>query len=168
MSILEDKMDFSGLNEAIAHSAAQFQAVNDAIEKSRRIEYEVKQKKEKQEQDNHDNLDFLAQSAQETIDVLKDMNQVLKKNNELLEEKNEGLENSLSDIYRVLEDIFNVDLQNGSEQKDLLQQANVLACEIAVTLDKGDKVNWKDKAADGSVQVVLSAIGLLLKMRGII
>lgn len=161
-------MDLSGFNQAIANSAMRVQALNNAIEESKRIEYEDKIRKEKQDKENHDNLDFLAQNAQETIEVLKDMNSVLKRNNELLEEKNEGLEKSLSDIYGVLQEIFDVNFQNGLEQKELLQQANALACEISATLDRGEKVDWKDKAADGGVQVVISAISILLKMKGIL
>ena len=164
----EEEMDLSGFNQAIANSAMQVQALGASIEENKRIEYEDKIRKEKQEEDNHDNLDFLAKNAQETIEILQDMNNVLKRNNELLEEKNEGLENTLSAIYEILGEIFEVNLQNGYDQKELLQQANALACEISATLDCGEKVDWKDKAADGGVQVVISAIGILLKMKGII
>ena len=49
-----------------------------------------------------------------------------------------------------------------------MQQANALACEMAVAIDSGEKINWKDKAADGSVQVILFAITSLLRMKGLI
>ena len=89
----EEEMDLSGFNQAIANSAMQVQALGASIEENKRIEYENKIRKEKQEEENHDNLVSLAKNAQETIEVLQDMNNVLKRNNELLEEKNEGFLN---------------------------------------------------------------------------
>lgn len=78
------------------------------------------------------------------------------------------LEDSLEGINQLLQNIFDLNTINSTEKKELLQHANSLACEIAVSLDKGEKINWKDKAADAGVQTVVSAIGLLLRMKGIV
>ena len=59
--------------------------------------------------------------------------------------------------------IFNID----ESQKDQIEQITVLACQIAESLDRGEKIDWKDKAADGGVQMVISAICMALRMKGI-
>ena len=162
------RMDCYGFNKAIANSAKEVSYIAEQIEETKRIELEEKQRKNIQDRENHDNLGYLAQNSLETINVLKEMNQVLKNHVELLEKERDGLENHLTDIYKVLSEVLETDIQNGEEQRELLQQANALACEISSTLDRGEKINWKDKTADGGVQVVISALGILMKMKGIL
>lgn len=159
-------MDFRGLNNAFANSASRVAEMQDAMDALRNIQIEADKKKEMREKDNHDNLDYLSKSAKESNEILKEMNQTLKQNNALLQEKNEILESSLKDIQSLLQSIFNLEELNGVEQKELLQQSNALACEMAVSLENGEKINWCDKAADVGVQTVISAIGVLLRMKG--
>ncbi len=82
---------------------------------------------------------------------------------ELLEKTNENLESYLSEMTNVLKMIFNID----ESQKDQIEQITVLACQIAESLDRGEKIDWKDKAADGGVQMVIAAICMALRMKGI-
>ena len=159
-------MDFRGLNNAFANSARQVAEMQEAMDALHNVQIEADKKKEMREKDNHDNLDFLSKSAKESNEILKEMNQTLKQNNALLQEKNEILEERLADIQSLLQSIFNLNEMNGAEQKELLQQANALACEMAVSLENGEKINWLDKAADGGVQAVISAVGILLRMKG--
>ncbi len=66
-------------------------------------------------------------------------------------------------MTNVLKMIFNID----ESQKDQIEQITVLACQIAESLDRGEKIDWKDKAADGGVQMVIAAICMALRMKGI-
>lgn len=161
-------MDMSGFNAAIANSALRVQEISESLEEQRRVEWQERQRKEQQELENHDNLDFIANSSKETIEILKEMYQVQKRNSELLEEKSDSLELTLNSITDLLINLFASTVENGEIQEDLLRQANALACEISNTLDRGEKVDFKDKAADLGVQGFISAIGILLKMRDII
>ncbi len=131
-------------------------------------EFAEERRKKQQAEDNHDNLDYLVKNSRETICVLKEMNQVLKKQVELLQNENSDLQHSLEAISNILNELLDIDIKNGDEQKLLMQQANALACEMAVAIDSGKKINWKDKAADGSVQVILYAITSLLRIKGLI
>jgi len=49
-----------------------------------------------------------------------------------------------------------------------MQQILALACEISVTLDKGEMISWKDKFADLGVQFIPAVLLELFKIRGII
>ena len=160
-------MDLNGLDRAFANSARQVAEIHNAMDALNSIKIEADKKFERREKENHDNIEYLSKSAQESNQILREMNETLRQNNALLSEKNEMLENSLEGINQVLQNIFDLNTINSEEQKELLQQANALACEIAVSLDKGEKINWKDKSADVGVQTVVSAIGLLLRMKGI-
>ena len=82
---------------------------------------------------------------------------------ELLEKTNENLESYLSEMTNVLKMIFNID----ESQKDQIEQITVLACQIAESLDRGEKIDWKDKVTDGGVQMVIAAICMALRMKGI-
>lgn len=63
---------------------------------------------------------------------------------------------------------YNITVENGEIQEDLIRQANALACKILNTLDRDEKVDLKDKTADLGVQGFILTIGILLKMKGII
>lgn len=102
------------------------------------------------------------------VQTLKEMNEVLKQNNKLLQEKNESLEIKLSNIQDVLYEILDVDIQNGEDQKKLMQEATALACEIVTALERGEKVNLKDKVADVGVQTFIFAVSTVLKMKGLL
>lgn len=160
-------MDLNGLDRAFANSARQVAEIHNAMDAMNSIKIEADKKYERREKENHDNIEYLSKSAQESNQILREMNETLRQNNALLSENNEMLEDSLEGINQLLQNIFDLNTINGSEQKELLQQANALACEMAASLEKGEKINWKDKAADLGVQTVVSAIGLLLRMKGI-
>ena len=161
-NIVGENMDFKGIKTANICSGQQVSEIANMMQR----EFAEERRKNQQAEENHDNLEYLVKNSQETIDVLKDMNLVLKKHVELLESENSDLQNSLAGVSDILHELLIVDIQNGDEQRMLMQQANALACEIAVALDSGEKVNWKDKAADGGVQVILSAIAIFLRMNG--
>lgn len=134
----------------------------------KRIETEVKQQKDMNDKENHDNLDAIAKNSNEAIKNLHELNEALKKNNELLEEKNKSLELGLNNIHEVLEDIFTVNCQSAEIQQEQIEQINALIGQISESLNRGEKVNWKDKIADASVQTVIAAIGAILKINGIL
>ena len=143
-------MDFNG---AMANSARQVNQIAEAMEVMKTLGIEEKRKKDLQEEENHDNLGYIAKQSQESIAILKEMNR--------------SLEESLTDITKILQNIFDIESLSAEQQSDFKQQALMLMCEISDTLDNGEKVDWKDKLADGSVQVVLAAIGFLLRAKGI-
>lgn len=86
----------------------------------------------------------------------------------LLKEKNEKLESTLEQICGLLRDIFSEEIKSGEEQTELAKKTNALLCEISVAIDRGEKIDWKDKAADCGIQVVFAALGQFLMGKGII
>ena len=148
-------MDFNGLNMASATSAVKVAEIAAQTKEMARKAGIENQRKEAREQENHDNLNALANDSQEMIALMK-------RQIEILETSNEKLETHLSEITNALKMIFDID----ENQKDQMQQITALACQIAESLDRGEKIDWKDKAADGGVQIAISAICMALRMKG--
>ncbi len=149
-------MDFNGLNMSSATSAAKVAEIAAQTKEMVRKVGDENLRKEVREQENHDNLNSLANDSQEMIALMK-------RQIEMLEASKESLESNLSEMTNALKLILNDD----EVQKDQLQQITALACQIAESLDRGEKIDWKDKAADGGVQMVISAICMALRMKGI-
>lgn len=163
-----DMMDYRESVHNAVCSARQLQSITENLEELDRIQSEATRKKEQREAENHDNIDFLAKNAQESVEILKEMNAALKENNMLLKEKNEKLESTLEQICGLLRDIFSEEIKSGEEQTELAKKTNALLCEISVAIDRGEKIDWKDKAADCGIQVVFAALGQFLMGKGII
>ena len=153
---------------SVVNSAQMLSRINEETEKMNEQLRKVGEERFERVEETRKNIRDIAQNANETNQLLKDLNKSLLETNELLVEKNEQLEDSLIGMTEILKSLFADNLSNWNNQIELMRQANALACEIAVSLDKGEKINWKDKAADVGVQTVVSAIGLLLRMKGII
>lgn len=149
-------MDFNGLNMASATSAVKVAEIAAQTKKIARQKDAENLRREAREQENHDNLNTLANDSQEMIALMK-------RQIEMLEASKESLESNLSEMTNALKLILNDD----EVQKDQLQQITALACQIAESLDRGEKIDWKDKAADGGVQMVIYAICMALRMKGI-
>ena len=149
-------MDFNGLNMSAVTSAVKVAEAAAQMNEMNQKSLVEKRRKEAQEQENHDNLNALANDSQEMIALMK-------RQIEILETSNEKLENHLFEMTEALKMIFSID----ENQKDQMQQITALACQIAESLDRGEKIDWKDKAADGGVQMVISAICMALRMKGI-
>ena len=149
-------MDFNGLNMSSATSAAKVAEIAAQTKEMVRKVGDENLRKEVREQENHDNLNSLANDSQEMVALMK-------RQIEMLEASNASLESHLFEMTSVLKLILNVD----EDQKDQMQQITALACQIAESLDRGEKIDWKDKAADGGVQMVISAICMALRMKGI-
>lgn len=161
-------IDLSGFNQALANSAKQANEVFSSIEESRRLAIKASEERIKRENENHDNLEMIEKNTSITIEALQETNSLLKENNALLKEKNDKLEKTLDEIRVLLKESLVVDQENGEIQKEQMQQILALACEISVTLDKGEMINWKDKFADLGVQFIPAVLLELFKMRGII
>ena len=149
-------MDFTTQNITNLTSAVK---VADNYELMKEMNSKVLEEKNKlaiQEQENHDNLKSITNNSNEMVTLLR-------RHIELLEETNEKLEANISEITNVLSLIFNTDV----EQKEQMQQISALACQISETLDRGEKIDWKDKAADAGIQMTLAGICMALRMRGI-
>ena len=149
-------MDFNGLNMSSATSAAKVAEIAAQTKEMVRKVGDENLRKEVREQENHDNLNSLANDSQEMVALMK-------RQIEMLEASNASLESHLFEMTSGLKLILNVD----EDQKDQMQQITALACQIAESLDRGEKIDWKDKAADGGVQMVISAICMALRMKGI-
>ena len=149
-------MDFNGIDMASATSARKVAEIAEKIELSNRQAAIDKNKKERREIENHNNLNSLANDSQEMV-------MLMKRHIELLEATNDKLESYLSEMTSVLKMIFTID----ESQKEQMQQIKSLAFQISESLDRGEKIDWKDKAADGGVQMVISAICMALRMKGI-
>ncbi len=121
----------------------------------------------KAEQDRK-NLDKLAKNSEEANDSLREINRMLKEKNELLTEQNQQLNNKLEEINRILNLLLNCTDEGNQDSKELKMQANALLCEISVTLDKGEKVDLKEKLADCSANVISTAFVMYLQSKGLL
>lgn len=139
-----------------------------SLEESRRLAIKVFEERVKRENENHDNLEMIEKNTSITIEALQETNSLLKENNALLKEKNDELEKALGEISTLLKESLVVDQENGVIQKEQMQQILAIACDISVTLDKGENINWKDKFADLGVQFIPAVLMEVLRMRGII
>lgn len=149
-------MDFNGFNMSSATSAVKVAEIAAQTEELARKVGAESLRQEVREQENHDNLNSLANDSQEIITLMKH-------HIELLEKTNENLESYLFEMTNVLKMIFNID----ESQKNQIEQITSLACQIAESLNRGEKINWKDKAADAGIQMTLAGICMALRMRGI-
>lgn len=161
-------IDLSGINRTVANSARQASDIFSSLEESRRLAIKASEERVKHENENHDNLEMIEKNTSITIEALQETNYLLKENNALLKEENDELEKALGEISTLLKESLVVDQENGAIQKEQMQQIMALACEISVTLDKGEKINWKDKFADLGVQLIPAVLLEVLRMRGII
>ncbi len=161
-------LDLRAVSQSMANSAKMASYISDSFQKKERLEAEEKKLREKRENENHDNLEMIEKNTSITIEALQETNSLLKENNALLEEKNDELEKALGEISTLLKESLVVDQENGAIQKEQMQQVMALACEISVTLDKGEKINWKDKFADLGVQLIPAVLLEVLRMRGVI
>jgi hypothetical protein len=153
-------MDYNGYDYPLATSATQLSNMSERFEEKQRIESEEKQLKELQDKENHDNLDSIAQYSYETVQNLKE---IIK----LLQEKNERLESQIETTNEILRLLFYVENQSCENQTEQLQQLYALEGQIAEALLRGERVNWKEKITDASIQTVIAAVGVVLKMRGL-
>ena len=142
--------------------------IAEEMEENKRNKREETARNEKQNRENHDNLAALVENTQGQIELLQELNKTLKEQNTLLTKNNESLKMSLDAIACVLHALFDNEIHYDADHKAQMQQVTALACEISETLDRGEKVNWSDKAADGGVQMVIAAIGTFLKLKGIV
>lgn len=152
---------------SVFNSAQMIARINEETEKMNEQLRRVGEERYEREEETRKNIRDIAQNANETTQLLKDLNKSLTETNELLVEKNKQLEDSLIGMTDILKALFYENISNWKDQKGLMLQANALACEMAVSLDKGEKINWKDKAADVGAQTAVAAISLLLRMKGI-
>lgn len=148
-------------------SAKGYHNYSSQIELLNKKEGEHAKCREQRDSENHDNLESIAQNTGESVEYLKELNEALKKSNELLEEKNESLQVELSNVLELLHSIFDVEQDRVEENREFMRQATELACDIDMSLKKGERINWKDKAVDTGIQVIFQAFEILLKMNGI-
>ncbi len=161
-------LDLAQFNLANATSAQMAARIGEDMEHTRKINQLEYEKREQRASENHDNIAILANNSYEAIEALKENNSLLREQKEALEKSVMNLQSSLDSIVNILGDIFTVDYIHADDEKKLLQEANALACEIAVSLESGERIDWKDKVIDGGVQAAVAGIGVVLKNRGII
>ena len=154
-------MYLDGINNGMVCSAEALNRLAVAEEEKKRKEFEEKQRKDLQDKENHDNLDSIAQYSYETVHNLKE---IIK----LLQEKNARLESQIDATNEILRLLFDVENQSCENQTEQLQQLYVLEGQIIEVLRRGEKVNWKDKMADASVQSIIAVLGSILKTKGIL
>ena len=152
-------------NQATATSAYKVSQIHkennellSQIIESNRQEREMKE-------DNHKALGRIADNSDTTVTALLDANSSLKQLNELLQEKNSTMQQAIMDMHVMLGQIINSMNENADAQKQLLQDANALACQMAVSLESGEKIDWKKKFVDGATQSLLLAFDYFIKMK---
>lgn len=132
-----------------------------AVEASRR-------EQKRAEQERNANLRRIADNSEDTVNSLREMNELLKGNNELLRRENENLSQKLSDMNLILINLFSVEVENGREQNELMKQAVELATQIELSIVNNGKFDWKEILANTTANALFMALQVLLHSKGLL
>lgn len=132
-----------------------------AIESTRR-------ERERNEQEKRENLKRIADNSEDTVNALKETNELLKQNNELLQRENENLSKKLDEVSKILGNLFELEEENGDEQKELMRQAVALAVQIDMSIADNGKFDWKDALANTTTTGLFMALQVYLHTKGLL
>ena len=123
------------------------QSIQSDMEENRRNRLrtiEATQRERRQnEEEKRENLKRIADNSEDTVNALKETNELLKQSNELLRRENEGLLQKLDETNKIISNLFELEKENGEDQKELLRQAVALAVQIDTFLQRARTViNW--------------------------
>lgn len=163
-------LDISQLD--LSYSANLCQTVAREIEenqkKALRAVEVARRERERVEQERDANLKRMADNSDETVNSLKEMNELLKNSNELLKRENENLIQKLSDMNLILINLFSVEVENGKEQNALMKQAVELATQIEMATLNNGKFDWKEMLANTTASTLFMALQVLLHSKGLL
>ncbi len=125
-------------------------------------------KQEEIEEEKRVNLRRIADNSEETVNSLKETNELLKKQIGLLEEKNEKLNVQLDEIIGAIKLLVEVTRDVGDTQEKNMTQANALALQLCVTAEENVKFDWKTFLANTSANGLMLGLQVFLHQHGLI
>lgn len=155
---LVPKIDYNRMREQVEESHREsFIAMQEAAEE-----------RELNEREKCENIKRIADNSEDTAHALKETNELLKQNNELLKRENESLSQKLDEVNRVLGNLFDLEAENGDDQKELLRQAVALAVQIDMSIAENGKFDWKGTLANTTTTGLFMALQMYLHNKGLI
>lgn len=152
------KIDYSHIRRQIEESQREsFKVMQEAAEER---EYNEREKRE--------SLKRIADNSEDTVNALKETNELLKQNNELLKRENESLSQKLDEVNGILENLFELDAENGDDQKELLRQAVTLAVQIDMSIAENGKFDWKSALTNTTTTGLFMALQVYLHNKGLL
>lgn len=148
------------------------QAINRQFEERQRETFRAvetaREERERNEREKRESLKRIADNSEDTVNSLKETNELLRQNNELLKLENENLSQRLDDISRILSKLFELEEENGDAQKDLLQQAVALAVQIDMSITENGKFDWKSALANTTTTGLFMGLQVYLHSKGLL
>ena len=126
------------------------------------------EERERNEQEKRDSLKRIADNSEDTVNALKETNELLRQNNELLKRENESLSQRLEQVNKILENLFELEEENGEEQKELIQQALALAIQIDMSISENGKFDWKSAFANTTTTGLFMGLQVYLHSKGLL
>lgn len=155
---LVPKRDYSNINKQIEESQREsFKAMQEVVED-----------RERNEREKRESLKRIADNSEDTVSALKDTNELLKQNNELLKRENKSLSQKLDEVNRILGNLFELEEENGDDQKELLRQAVSLAVQIDMSITENGKFDWKGALANTTTTGLFMALQVYLHIKGLL
>lgn len=152
------KMDYTHIYRQMEESQREsFKAMQEVVEE-----------REANEREKRESLKRIADNSEDTVNALKETNELLKQNNELLKRENENLSQKLDGINRVLGNLFEIETENRDDQKEFYKQALALAIQIDVSITENGKFDWKDALANTTTSGLLMALQVYFHNKGLL
>lgn len=146
--------------------------INKQFEESQKESFKEMQKtveeRERNEQEKRENLRRIADNSQDTVNALKETNELLKQNNDLLKRENESLSQRLDEVSKILAGLFELEEENGDEQKELLRQAVALAIQIDMSITENGKFDWKNALTSTTTTGLFMGLQVYLHNKGLL
>ena len=128
----------------------------------------TQRERERNEREQRENIRRIADNSEDTVNALKETNELLRQNNELLKRENESLSGKLDEINKILGNLFDLEEENGEEQKELLQQALALAVQIDMSITQNGKFDWKGTLANTTTTGLFMGLQVYLHSKGLL
>lgn len=128
----------------------------------------TQRERERNEREQRENIRRIADNSEDTVNALKETNELLRQNNELLKHENENLSLRLDEINKILADLFEVEKENGEDQKELLRQAVALAVQIDMSIAENGKFDWKGTLANTTTTGLFMGLQVYLHSKGLL
>lgn len=88
--------------------------------------------------------------------------------NEREKRENESLSQKLDEVNRVLGNLFELEAENGNDQKELLRQAVTLAIQIDMSITENVKFDWKGALVNTTTTGLFMALQVHLYNKGLL
>lgn len=128
----------------------------------------TQREKERNEREKRENLKRIADNSEDTVKALKETNELLRQNNELLKRENENLSQRLAEMNKILGNLFELEEENGDDQKELLRQAVALAVQIDMSITENGKFDWKGALANTTTTGLFMGLQVYLHNKGLL